>query len=747
MPATTSDDFYDDSPLVDGKGDRLNRAPFADRVASVLRGLPTGASLVVGIHGPWGDGKTTVLNMVRRILDGDDSVVVRDFNPWRLVDDDAMLRGFFAMLAEAMGASLVTKAESRKAKAGTWLLRTRWLTKPVGMFYKPVDSLDGLLASLGEAATKRGSVGLEERRDRVVQKLKTSRRRIVVLIDDLDRLDRHETHMLFRLVKACADFPNVSYVLAFDDVAVAKALGDRYGGGGEMSGRSFLEKIIQLPLQLPVAAKEDLRTLCFEHVDQVLASAGIEATETEVGEFVTGFDRGVSIRLTTPRAAHRFGNGLRFVLPTLVGETNLADMLLVEAMRAFFPEVYAVVRNHHEDFSGVQSDHLGHQEPDDRAAKLLEPVLQGMAPGEAEAAKLLVGDLFPRLSSTHGHSSYGSGWAARWSRERRVSSPQYCARYFTYAVPHNDVADSVVAAILEAARKGSVEDVRDLLAPILDGSTAARVIEKLRAVESTVDETVAETLAAAIAPLGVGLPNPPALFSFSQPLAQAGILISHLLARIPQQDRRVAVAKRIVETAEPISFGGECLRWLYVTDKPEKQDANALSEADTADVRRVLVDRIKARAEAGAALFDPQSSEEQSLLFEWWRAEGRDPVQFHLLRVFARDPHQIAAFLQSMAPRSWTGGEVSPRVGDLHGDQLKSMKLLIDLDVLAELIREHCPGDFDGAEWSYDERPVEQRLSEQFMFIYNQWQREGEPPDRDREHEAESSDDDPSEET
>lgn len=747
MPATTSDDFYDDSPLVDEKGDRLNRAPFADRIASVLRGLPARASLVVGIHGPWGDGKTTVLNMVRNVLDGDELVVVRDFNPWRLVDDDAMLRGFFTMLTEAIGASLATKGERRTARAGTWLSRTRWITKPVGLFYKPVDSLDGLLARLGEAATRGDSVGLDELRDRVVQHLETSRRRIVVLVDDLDRLDRHETHTLFRLVKACADFPNVSYVLAFDDVAVAKALGDRYGEGGEMSGRSFLEKIIQLPLKLPVAAKEDLRAVCFEHVDQVLASAGVEATETEVGEFVTGFDRGVSIRLTTPRAAHRFGNGLRFVLPTLIGETNLADMLLVEAMRAFYPEVYAVVRDHHEDFSGVQGDNFGRREPDDRAAKLLEPVLQGMAPGEAEAAKVLLVDLFPRLSSTYGHSSFGSDWVARWSSERRVSSPQYCARYFTYAVPHNDVADSVITAILEAAGRGSTEDVRDLLAPILAGRTAARVIEKLRAVESTVDETVAETLAAAIAPLGQRLPNPPALFSFSQPLAQAGILISHLLTRIPQQDRRVVVAKRIMETAEPISFGGECLRWLYVTDKPEKRDANALSEADTAEVRRVLVDRIKARAEAGAALFDPKSSEEQSLLFEWWRAEGRDPVQSHLLRVFARDPHQIASFLQSMAPRSWTGSEVSPRVGNLHVDQMKSMKLLIDLDVLAGLVRQHCPGDFDSAEWSHDERPVEQRLAEQFMFIYNQWQREGEPSDQDRGHEAGASDEGSSEET
>src|SRR6185503_21332230 len=140
---------------------------------------------------------------------------------------------------------------------------------------------------------------------------------------------KHEIHVLFRLIKACADFPNVSYVLVFDDTAVANSLGERYGQGGENSGRAFLEKIIQLPLKLPVATREDLRTICFEEVDNALSTVKITLNKTQVGEFVTGFDRGCSIRLTTPRAAKRFGNALYFVLPMLSGETNIVDLLLI----------------------------------------------------------------------------------------------------------------------------------------------------------------------------------------------------------------------------------------------------------------------------------------------------------------------------------------------------------------------------------------------------------------------------------
>jgi hypothetical protein len=744
VTSSTTLDFSNDLPLTDRQHDRLNRAAFADRIAGVLHGLPKGTGLVVGIHGPWGDGKTTVLNLLRTDLSSNDAIVVRDFNPWRLTDDEAMLRGFFSVLAEAIGASLSTRFERVKAGAGKWTKRARWITKPAGWVSKSAETLDDLLARFGEVAASGDSVVLEELRSRIVTRLQQSAKRIVVLIDDLDRLDKHETHTLFRLIKACADFPNVCYVLAFDDTAVARALGERYGGGDEPSGRAFLEKIIQVPLKLPVAAKEDLRALCFEQVDRALTAVGLELTQDQVGEFVAGFDRGASVRLTTPRAAKRFGNGLMFALPMLIGETNPADLLLVEALRAFFPEVYDIVRDNHSDFSGVESDRHERGEGAPRSAQLLKPLLEAMPKEHADAVKALLVDLFPRLSGVYGYSNYGTDWLSRWSRERRISSPEYCPRYFTYAVPSNDVPDAEVTAILNSANHGDAVAVETRLTTHLAGSKARRVIEKLRAIEATVDPTAAEMLAIVMAKLGKNIPNPPALFSFAEPPSQAAILISHLLGRIPGRTDRIAAGKRVMETAEPLWFGVDCVRWLYVTDKPEKRDDNTLTKQETAEVRQVIVDRIKSRAAAGAPLFDPDLPQEKSLLFEWWRAEGRDPVQAHLVGVFTKDPKQVARFLQSQAPLSWSEGAVLPRVSELDANQLKAMKLIIDLDTMAEWIRKHCPGDFDNPQWSRDDtKPLEQRLAEQFMFVYNNWKKDGEPPDAHGKNHDESSDREP----
>ena len=743
MTTSSPFDFSNDRPVAQRQHDRLNRAAFADRISAVLAGLRTGDGLVIGIHGPWGDGKTTVLNLLRAKLDSDVTVVVRDFNPWRLADEADILRGFFSMLAAAINTSLSTTSERVGIGVRKWVKYPRFITRLTRLVSKSAETVDDLLAKFGELAASGDSVGLEDLRNRIVSSLKQSEKRIVVMIDDIDRLDKKETYMLFRMVKACADFPNVSYVLAFDDAVVARAIGERYGGTDERSGRAFLEKVVQVPLKLPIAATEDLRALCLEQVDRSLSMAGIELTKDQVREFVAGFDRGVKIRLTTPRAAKRFGNGLMFTLPMLKDETNPVDLVLVEALRAFFPEVHEIVRTNHSDFSGVESDGYAGDDQKPRYVQLLDPLLKKMPQEHAVALKSLLVDLFPRISGAYDNIHYGTDSLANWSKEQRISAPEYCPRYFSYTVPGVDVPDAEIVAILDTAGLGDVEAVETRLKSHLDGAKASRLIEKLRTVEATVQPVAARTLAFAMAPLGGAIPNPLSAFGFLEPSGQAAILISHLLRRIADRADRIAAGTRVVQTADPLWFAVECVRWVYVTDKPEKQSSNTFTAQETAEMRQRLVARIKSRAVTGAPLFEPDLQQEDSLLFEWRRAEGRDPVQAHLVAVFKKDPKQVGRFLQSRVPLTWSY-DGTPHAGDLGTNQLTEIEFLIDLDIMAELIRKHCPGDLDNPEWySDDNRPMERRLAEQFMFVFNNWKKDGELTGAQSKNEEVASDTEP----
>src|SRR5262249_50643211 len=142
------------------------------------------------------------------------------------------------------------------------------------------------LAGGGEAARAvseiLSSVELEELKIRVEAILKEAGKRVVVLMDDIDRLDKNEIQTVFRLVKLVADFHNTAYVLAFDAEMVASALRERYSSRDLEAGQNFLEKIIQVPLDLPQIPRSSLRAFCFDILNTVLRDAEITLSEDDV---------------------------------------------------------------------------------------------------------------------------------------------------------------------------------------------------------------------------------------------------------------------------------------------------------------------------------------------------------------------------------------------------------------------------------------------------------------------------------
>src|SRR5690606_11446216 len=99
------------------------------------------------------------------------------------------------------------------------------------------------------------------------------------------------------------------------------ALAERYAAGTS-HGTNFMEKIIQLPLHLPPVGSALLRQVTFETVDVALKQAGTEMSETEIGEFVSVFDRAVVPRIRTPRMGKRYGNAVLFALPMIGDEVR-----------------------------------------------------------------------------------------------------------------------------------------------------------------------------------------------------------------------------------------------------------------------------------------------------------------------------------------------------------------------------------------------------------------------------------------
>src|SRR5580693_5882398 len=92
--------YRSDAPSSDPKHDRFGRLPFAQRVAQTLALREDPSSIVIAIHGAWGEGKTTVLAYIDSELRRfHPKLVCVRFNPWRFTDESALLKSFFDTVA------------------------------------------------------------------------------------------------------------------------------------------------------------------------------------------------------------------------------------------------------------------------------------------------------------------------------------------------------------------------------------------------------------------------------------------------------------------------------------------------------------------------------------------------------------------------------------------------------------------------------------------------------------------------
>lgn len=102
-----------DLPITKFEDDTLNRGSFAQSLAQVLQQYSLSCSFSVGLHGAWGSGKTSLLNMVLEIVEkADDKIVILRFNPWLCSDSKQLTSQFFKQMATAIKLKKPTAAQA-----------------------------------------------------------------------------------------------------------------------------------------------------------------------------------------------------------------------------------------------------------------------------------------------------------------------------------------------------------------------------------------------------------------------------------------------------------------------------------------------------------------------------------------------------------------------------------------------------------------------------------------------------------
>ncbi len=431
--------------------DELGRTRFAKHLATALVRYEYEDSLVVALYGKWGTGKSTLLNFTEKALlefpESERPIVIR-FNPWNYSNQAELVSQFFDRISIALERpDLAAKYERASTLLQTLSLRSKPLENVphVGGLFKGLN-LGASIFAKGLKKSAEDERDLSKIKDEISQVLRQNTRRIVIILDDIDRLSSVEIRQMFQLVKALADFSNVTYLLAFDRTVVVPALEKVQEGSGE----AYLEKIVNVPIELPPITLSQIQRLLIDRINS-FADRHQAYGWTEGNKHLVELVQKLYPSFSTIRALDRFANVLFFGEGLIEGEVDYADFIAVSALQAVNLEMYHFVRSNEFLFVDSPLRKLMAQKDDDAKDRATIDAALGKLcePNAIQAIRELLTEMFPRLEQIYDRKSHGDNERTQWERARRIcASAELFHTYFQLEVPAEGFSAKIMDRII-----------------------------------------------------------------------------------------------------------------------------------------------------------------------------------------------------------------------------------------------------------------------------------------------------------
>lgn len=600
-----------DRPSIDPKDDLFGHAPFASSLADSICRYPGSDGLVLALYGPWGSGKSTVLSYVQHFLEQrpeNEQPVLVKFNPWWFSGQENLARAFLGQL------QAVLPAKSEKFKQLGDLLAD--FAEGVGGLIDLTGVSGGAGGLIGKllGKAKRKPKDVPTLKDSITGILQRAGQRILVIIDDIDRLTPEETRQLFTVIKALADFPNVVYLLAFDRDVAAQAIEQQSG----LPGERYLEKIIQVPFELPPVDRVALRAALSKRLDEILGD--VPEGSFDQSYWTNVYHDGIDALIQVPRDVVRFTNTLAVTYPAVRGEVNAVDFIALEALRVFLPGLYDVIRSNPDKFSGHSRD--SRYDADERTKEAFHTGWAQALPDQLqESSKALIERIFPKT----GRTGYGSDWLGEWRRNLRACHPDVFPIYFRLSIPAGAIRRSEMVALLSLA--ASPADFGDALVQAKeerrpDGMSKARaLLERLMDhVEKDIPDAHIPAVIQALFDAGDALidsADERGMFDFGN-VSRASRPVYHLLKRL-SSDRRADVLEAAIRAGSAVAVQSWLLKALD-EEVTKAQEATLLTADEVTRLKSVWLERIRVLAGESGFMGHP----ELPRLLATWKHWGDD---------------------------------------------------------------------------------------------------------------------------
>lgn len=199
-----SGDYLIDSPIASIDKDELFFNSHLQTLKNRIDEIPNNSSHSIAITGGWGTGKTSFLKLLEQKLKEQPLYEIIWFNPLKSSKSGNIQKDFFDVLEGSLS----------KYKMG--------FGRRIKYYKELIGAIDNKYVSF---LVKLGSIQLEEEKKRINDVIRMIPKKIIIIIDDVDRLKGYEIMQVFRLISFNAEFDNVVFLIPLDKGNVIKALG------------------------------------------------------------------------------------------------------------------------------------------------------------------------------------------------------------------------------------------------------------------------------------------------------------------------------------------------------------------------------------------------------------------------------------------------------------------------------------------------------------------------------------------
>lgn len=466
-----------DNPITLPDEDTIGRNSFAQSFAKQILSLDTSKGSVVGVLGAWGSGKTSFINLARNALN-QGSITILDFNPWMFSGTEQLMQSFFSELSAQLRLSPgLNKIGEAIGTYGGLFAGMGWLPI-VGPWIERGHKATEVISKVLQGSKE----GVGAQRKKIEDALTKLHEKIIVVIDDIDRLSTAEIRDIFKLVRLTANFPNIIYVVAFDRIRVENALNEE-----GIIGRDYLEKILQIAVDIPPIPYQVLSTQILTAINTALQD--IENT----GPFDDQIWPDVFMEIIRPlirtmRDVRRYAVNIRGTVASLDGEIALTDVLALEAVRIFLPDVYKLLHSSIDALTITDDRLFGNARNPDSPLKIKIEEIVKVAGNNSNIIKDMITRLFPAAQRHIENTSYGAEWKSGWLRERRVAHEDILHLYLEHFVGEH------FKAFLNAENAQLYMIDRKLFDTYLRSLNASEIADTITALEVYEDQYKSESV-------------------------------------------------------------------------------------------------------------------------------------------------------------------------------------------------------------------------------------------------------------